>query len=147
MSGASDNAVRVWRVDDEGPMSWVNEEHDKPVSCLAALTDEDCYASGSADGTVRVWSVHTSTSTHCLNVRVGRKSGGVEGGGPSRWVWHQKQIGAGKRSACCTRIRVLVSRAVEYMCSGKLVLVHQSSIFTCTHAHTHTHTLNNLLLF
>ena len=68
ITGHSDNAIRLWRVSDGGPVSshWptaVLYGHTASITCLDA--DESKLVSGSADRTLRVWDVDTE---QCLSV-------------------------------------------------------------------------------
>jgi len=56
-SGATDNKVRVSRVNDQDHRVWTLEGHKGWVQALAFSPDSKLLASGSADGTVRLWAM------------------------------------------------------------------------------------------
>ena len=62
VSGASDNTVRLWRRCNSNVFPYFEEsqclkEHSGAVNTIATLPEKGIFATGAADGTVRVWQI------------------------------------------------------------------------------------------
>ncbi|EDU42781.1 elongator protein 2 [Pyrenophora tritici-repentis Pt-1C-BFP] len=57
LSGAADNTIRIWRGRREERFECVKtiSEHSQPVTRVAVLSGSDIFATGSSDGTVKIW--------------------------------------------------------------------------------------------
>lgn len=63
LSGSADNCIRIWRGQKSDRFECVKtiSEHQQPVTRIATLSGSDTFATGSSDGTVKIWRlVHDS---------------------------------------------------------------------------------------
>lgn len=69
LTGSIDRTIRIWQPDPASPHSFINvstlQGHEGSINCIAAVDNSDVFASGTADGTLRIWKL--------------RNDGGVQG--------------------------------------------------------------------
>jgi elongator complex protein 2 len=66
LSGSADNSIRIWRGRRDERFECIKtiSEHQQPVTRIATLSGSDTFATGSSDGTVKIWKlVHSSDFT------------------------------------------------------------------------------------
>lgn len=66
LSGAADNTIRIWRAQNNGSSKYscvkIVPGHTNPITKIAILPGSDVFASGSSDGSLKIWKlVHDDT--------------------------------------------------------------------------------------
>ena len=62
-SGSGDNLVRVWRIRDRSCLHTLKGHKNWVLTLACSPLDECQFATGSSDGTVRVWNLNTASSS------------------------------------------------------------------------------------
>ncbi|KAL6702437.1 Elongator subunit elp2 [Coniothyrium glycines] len=74
LSGSADHSIRIWRSADGAPTNFtcvkIIHDHQNSITRIAVLSESDLTATGSSDGTVKIWRVAHDPSFSVIDIEL-----------------------------------------------------------------------------